>query len=106
MNQKQNQNKPECPKDWIKWVRFPQTGKEEHCGLTRGVAYKLAEKGFITSASIRVGPSGTRGTRVFWLPSIFYYLQTVAKETAEREVLYPPEENQEGIHYSEKCEIK
>lgn len=87
-NQNENQNSAQdCPKDWKKWVRFPQKGVEPHCGLTRGTAYNLAKKGFITSASIRIGESGTRGTRIFWLPSIHNYLQTVAKETAEREAL-------------------
>ena len=107
MKQNKNPNNPkDCPKDWEIWVRFPQKGREEHCGLTRNTAYALAKKGLIISSSIRIGESATRGTRLYWLPSIYNYLQTVAKETAEREVLYSPEEKQEGINYREECEIK
>ncbi len=88
MEQNKNQNNVNgCPKDWKKWVRFPQKGREEHCGLTRPTAYKLAREGLIISACIRVNENDTRGTRIFWLPSIYDYLQAVAKVTAEREVL-------------------
>ena len=88
MEQNKNQNNAQdCPKDWKKWVRFPQKGREEHCGLTRGTAYKLAKDGLITSALVRTGGNESRGSRIFWLPSIYDYLQAVAKATAEREVL-------------------
>lgn len=88
MEQNKNQNNTqECPKDWQKWVQFPQKKREPHCGLTRGTAYNLAKKGLIKSASVRCEVGRKRGIRLFWLPSIYDYLQAVAKETAEREVL-------------------
>ena len=88
MEQNKNQNNTNgCPKDWQKWVSFPQKEREPHCGLKRGTAYYLAKKGLIKSASVRSGVGRTRGIRLYWLPSIYDYLQTVAKATAEREVL-------------------
>lgn len=79
MNQNQNQNKLKCPKFLERWVRFPQEGQEEHCGLTRSMANKLAKQGLIITASVKVD-GGTRGARLFWLPSIYDYIAQKANE--------------------------
>ncbi len=74
----------EYPESQRIWIRFPQKGLEPHTGMSRAMAYKLAEAGLIKSASIRISPNQKKGGRYFWLPSILKYLDTCSEATFER----------------------
>jgi hypothetical protein len=58
------------------WVRAPATGHEFFSGFTRSKLYELAGAGHIRSASIRE-PGQVKGTRLFNLPSILGFIQTM-----------------------------
>lgn len=74
----------EYPESQCIWIRFPQKGLEPHTGMSRAMAYKLADAGLIKSASTKINPNQKRGGRFFWLPSILKYLDTCAEATFER----------------------
>ncbi len=74
----------EYPVELQRWVRFPQKGLEPYTGMSRAMAYKLAEAGLIKTSSPRLNPNQKRAGRYFWLPSILKYLDTCAEDTFER----------------------
>ena len=61
------------------WIRAPkQGGLDKYCGLTRSKLYELASRNRIVSVSLKE-PHQIRGTRLFNLPSILTYIDSMAE---------------------------
>ena len=69
------------------WIRAPkQGGVDSYCGLTRSKLYELASRGRIKSVSLKE-PHQIRGTRLFNLPSILRYIDSMNKPDRVAEAL-------------------
>ena len=61
------------------WIRAPkQGGLDKYCGLTRSKLYELAGRNRIVTVSLKE-PHQIRGTRLFNLPSILTYIDSMAE---------------------------
>ena len=66
------------------WIRAPkQGGLDKYCGLTRSKLYELAGRNRIVSVSLKE-PHQIRGTRLFNLPSILTYIDSMHGSLTER----------------------
>jgi hypothetical protein len=66
------------------WIRAPIRGPEFFTGFSRAKLYQLAADGLIKTKSIKE-PGKERGTRLFNLPSILAYIDSVPDEQIETE---------------------
>ncbi len=57
-----------------RWIRIPQKGYCEWCGLSRSHLYALVVDEKVRSVSLKK-PGNQRGPRLVWLPSVFAYIE-------------------------------
>ena len=63
------------------WIRAPkQGGLDKYCGLTRSKLYELAGRNRIVTVSLKE-PHQIRGTRLFNLPSILSYIDSMHRSS-------------------------
>ena len=66
------------------WIRAPrQGGLDKYCGLTRSKLYELASRNRIVTVSLKE-PHQIRGTRLFNLPSILTYIDSMHVSPTDR----------------------